>query len=179
MSRRVQWLGIKLPLSHPVISRIERSLTMEERKAIQAVENAGSALIVIPGTTGFTVGKAQGFSKEYLWVVENNYIEVMTDSDAAFLFKGGIVEHETFRDVDFQPHRNKEATYPSETLMKCMRVRNPYNGHTFNVTDRQAALVAKLFRLYRRAKPPGREVERVIGQYGIPNTDSMKRLVKR
>lgn len=178
MPRRVQFLGIRLPLSHPVLSMVFPSLAKHEREALRAVELAGTALIVVPGKTSFTIGKAQGFSKEYMYTGKNDYTEVMTDSDAALLFRGGIVECEAFRDPDFPAHRTKVATYPSQKLMSCLRVRNPGNGMVYNVTDDQARIVSQLIRKYNRAKPP-KVIDRVGGSFWHPPLDQRRFRTRR
>lgn len=150
MSRAIQWLGIRLPKSHPTLARMYATLSETEREALDAVESAGSTMALIPGVTSFQVGPQQGFSKSYKWTYRNRYVEVMTDSDAALLMRGGIIEWEQFRDTDRPDHRDKQPPYPSKTLMENLRIFDPKSGQQYTVTQRQARTVARLLRSTRR-----------------------------
>ena len=153
MARDIEWLGIKLPSSHPVLSDMMLHLSKVEREAIYAVEEAGVPMVAIAGTTAFRVGPPQGFSKWYEWNGAENYIQSMADSDAAHLFRGGITEFEMFRDLGYPPHRNKRATYPSEMMMKRFRFRDHRTKKLRTVTPEQARIVSRLLRMANTEKP--------------------------
>lgn len=154
MSRHIQWIGIKLPMSHPVLSAWYGKLPKRERDAVMAVEQAGLGMCAIPGAIAFEIGPAQGFSKTYRFSGKNRFTENMTPSDAAMIFRGRIREWETFRDMDYPPHQRKVAEYPSEALMSGLRVRNGNTGEVITVTPEQARIVSRLLAQADRMERP-------------------------
>ena len=161
MTVRVEWLGLKLPKSHPVIALSYRFLPKREQEAIDAVEAAAGFMIRFHAKTEFRVGPPQGFSQWYQWTGGNRYIARMTESDAAILFRGGIIEFQQFRDVDRPDHARREAPYPSEVLMQTLRVHDTRDGTWRGVTIGQARIVARL--LKRAMRTPLPTVEQEIG----------------
>lgn len=146
MARRIQFLGIKLPMSHPVLAHVFGTLTKAERDALLAVESAGIGMVVMPGRTAFEIGPEQGFSKWYRFEGGNDYTQDMADSDAGRLFRGAIIEYEAFRDLGYPPHAKKVAEFPSLQLMSAMRLRDPQRNKTYNVDAQQAKTVQRLLR---------------------------------
>lgn len=179
MSRRVEWLGIRLPMSHPVIAYMYGRLSKQERDALMAVEACGVNMMVIPRVTAFRIGPPQGFSKWYHFGWQNRYTEVMEQGDAARLFRGAIVEYETFRDPDYPPHANKKATYPSLAMMSNMRMQDTSRGRTMWVTKEQARIVHNLLRRADKLPAPVTLINE-HGRYGqlTPTAISLLRTTK-
>lgn len=160
--RRVEWMGLRLPSSDPIVSfeKLTHNLTKRSLHAIEEMDAACVSLVRIDGGTEFGLGTKDGLSKNYLWCPQNRYVEQMSDSDAYILFHR-IMDEFQFKDLDDPRHRSRIATYPPPIYMaKLIAMRH---GVIHRPGELAASKVARLLRA-ARSRERGGEQAKVIGQ---------------
>ena len=112
MSRQVEWIGVKSPLQDPRITmrKIRGMYTDEEEILLEAVATIVGPLTRQYKSTARALGRAHGFSKDYLWG-PRWFVVDMEDIDADRLFAMEDTEFE-FRDHGNPAHDTRTPVVP-------------------------------------------------------------------